>query len=281
MQDKSIGDIIRETNNLTPDQVEKVLAYQKQHNKRFGEAAVALGFAKREDVMWALSQQFQYPYSHSQVVENRLNPELVVATQPFDKSAEVFRDMRATLINTLFQEGQAKRAIAVVSADVGDGKSFFAANLAIAFSQLGGRTVLVDADMRTPRLHELFNMKDSSAGLATILSGRTESNGIRLVADLPSLYLLPVGVVPPNPTELAQRPVFGMLVRELLNKFDHVIVDTPAASHGSDSRVIASACGAAILVGRQGVTQMSKLKKLQQDIEKTPAKVVGVVMNTH
>ncbi len=279
MQDKSIGDIIRENNHLSADQVERVLAYQKEHNTRFGEAAVALGLAKREDVMWALSQQFQYPYS--QGLENKLNAELVVATQPFERSAEVFRDLRATLISSLYQEGQAKRAIAVVSADTGDGKTFFAANLAIAFSQLGGRTVLVDADMRTPRLHELFSVKGSTAGLATILSGRSESNGIRPVADLPSLYLLPVGVVPPNPTELAQRPVFSLLVRELLNKFDHVIVDTPAASHGSDSRVIAGACGSAVLVGRQGVSQMAKLKKLQHEIEKTPAKVVGVVMNTY
>lgn len=281
MQDKSIGDIIRETNNLTPDQVEKVLAHQKQHNLRFGEAAVALGFAKREDIMWALSQQFQYPYSHSQSPENKLNPELVVATQPFERSAEVFRDLRATLINSLFQPDQARRAIAVVSANVGDGKSYFAANLAIAFSQLGGRTLLVDADMRTPRQHQMFDVKNASSGLSGVLSGRSENNVIKPVVDLPSLYLLPVGVVPPNPTELVQRPVFGALMRELLAKFDHVIVDTPAAAHGSDARVIAASCGAAVLIGRQGQSQVAQVKKLQREIEKTSAKVVGVVLNTH
>jgi protein-tyrosine kinase len=279
MQEKSIGDIIRQTNNLSPDQVEKVLAYQKQHNMRFGEAAVALGFAKREDVMWALSQQFEYPYS--QAMDERLSPELVVASQPFSEPSEVFRDLRSQLISGVFAEGQPRRALAIVSPNTGDGKSYFAANLAIAFSQLGGRTVLIDADMRTPRQHDIFGHTGTSAGLATVLSGRSESNVILPVPDLPSLYLLPVGVVPPNPTELVQRPVFPALIKELLSKFDYVLVDTPAASHGSDARVIAGGCGAAVIVGRQDNSQMDSLKKLQISIEKTSAKVIGLVMNTY
>ena len=87
--DRSIGDIIRQTNNLTPDQVERVLAYQREHNLKFGEAAVALGFAKREDVLWALSQQFNYPYTSA--AESHIHHELVVANKPFSEQAEVFR----------------------------------------------------------------------------------------------------------------------------------------------------------------------------------------------
>lgn len=276
--EKSIGDIIRETNNLSAIQVEQVLAYQREHNVKFGEAAVALGFAKRQDVLWALAQQFHYPYSATP--GEKISTELVVASQPFSEAAEVFRDLRSQLITTLYSSDGPRRAVAVISSEAGDGKSFFAANIAVAFSQLGGRTLLVDADMRTPRQHEIFGIQNSS-GLSSILSGRAETNVIRPVADLPSLYLMPVGVVPPNPMELVQRPAFNLLVSELMSKFDYVVVDTPAASHGSDARVIAGACGAAVIVGRKGTSKMEGLQKLIASVQKTSAKVVGAIMNDH
>ncbi|MDE2401337.1 MAG: polysaccharide biosynthesis tyrosine autokinase [Burkholderiales bacterium] len=274
--EKSIGDIIRHANNLSPDQVEQVLVYQRQHNVKFGEAAVALGLAKREDVLWALSQQFHYPYSGSG--SSKVSAELVAASNPFSESAEAFRDLRSQLIGSVFGTEGRRRAVAVVSANTGDGKSYFAANVAVAFSQLGGRTLLVDADMRTPRQHEIFGI-ESTSGLSGILSGRSETNVIRPAPELPSLYLLPVGVTPPNPLELVQRPAFGLLMNELMAKFDYVIVDTPAASHGSDARVIAGACGAAVVVGRRGNSRIDAIQKLVTSVKKTSAQVAGVIVN--
>jgi protein-tyrosine kinase len=275
--EKSIGDIIRHTNNLTAEQVEQVLAHQKQNGLKFGESAVALGFVKREDVLWALSQQFHYPYTSQGPA---VSDELVVATSPFSEVAEAFRDLRSQIITNVYAETQPRKAVAVASTDVGDGKSFFAANVAVAFSQLGGRTLLVDADMRTPRQQDIFGIQ-ASTGLSSILSGRSETNVIRPVDDLPSLYVLPVGIIPPNPLELVQRPAFGLLMRELLMKFDYVVVDTPAAAHGSDARVIAGACGAAVLVGRENKTNMEGLAKLSASIQKTSATIVGVVLNKY
>lgn len=276
--ERSIGDIIRQTNNLTPDQVERVLSYQREHNLKFGEAAVALGFAKREDVLWALSQQFNYPYSTAK--EATTHHELVVANNPFSEQAEVFRDFRSQLISQIYAKPGASKAVAVTSVDIGDGKTFFAANLAASFSQMGGRTLLIDADMRTPRQHSIFGI-ESSAGLSGILSGRTEPNVIRPVDELPSLYLLPVGVVPPNPLELVQRPTFGLLLNELSSKFDYIVVDTPAAVHGSDARVIAGACGAALVMGSKGNSRLAPMNKLIHDIKRATGQVIGVVMNEH
>ena len=277
-QDRSIGDIIRHTNNLSPDQVEKVLAYQRKHNVKFGEAAVALGFAKREDVLWALSQQFNYPYSQS--INSNTHEELVVANSPFSEQAEVFRDFRSQLISQVYSRPGMSKAVAVVSVDSGDGKTFFAANLAASFSQLGGRTLLIDADMRSPRQHEIFHI-DGGTGLSGILSGRNETNVIRPVDELPSLYLLPVGVVPPNPLELVQRPTFGLLLNELASKFDYIIVDTPAAVHGSDARVIAGACGTALAIGSKGTSRLAPMNKLIGGIKRASGTVLGVVMNEH
>ncbi len=274
--DQTIGDIIREKNQLSASDVEQIVAYQKENGVKFGEAAVSLGLAKREDVLWALSHQFHYPYSHDSKI--KLNTELITATNPFSPEAEIFRDIRSQLLTSVFTQDAVRPILAIISPSVGDGKSFFAANMAVAFSQLGGRTLLVDADMRTPRQHEIFNI-DSGKGLSSILSGRTEANVVRPVDDLPNLYVLPVGTTPPNPLELVQRPAFAMLLAELSLKFDQVIIDTPAAMHGSDARVIASICGNAMIVGRKNANRVGDIKKLVDDVTRAKVKIAGIAIN--
>lgn len=278
LQDRSIGHILAEANNLSAEQVERILSHQKTQGTRFGEAAVALGFVKGEDVLWALSQQFHYPYAPGG--GSRLSDELVLASRPFSHQAEAFRVLRSQINMQLNGAEEPRRALAVISHDNGDGKTFFAANMAIAFSQLGGRTLLVDADMRNPRQHEVFGIENAS-GLSGVLSGRAEANVIRAVSDLPSLFVMPVGTMPPNPTELVERPAFALLMRELVSKFDHVIVDTPAATHGADYAVIAARCGAALALARKGTTRVDAVKELVDMLGNTPVKLTGVVMNDY
>lgn len=275
--DKSIGNLIAEANNLTAEQVEQVLSHQRNTGQKFGEAAVDLGLAKKEDVLWALSQQFHYPYAADG--RKQVSSELIVATNPFDASAEFFREVRSQVIANVFNRQEPRNALAVCSPNVGDGKSFFAANLAVAFSQLGGRTLLVDADLRTPRQHQIFGMASGVGGLSGVLSGRAETNVIRPIEALPSLYLLPVGVVPPNPLELVQGMAFDMLLNELTRKFDYVIVDTPAAQHGADARVIAAKCGASVALCKQGSTAVRPMEELITSLKKVCPNFAGVIMN--
>lgn len=280
VHDRSIGHIIAAANKLTAEQVEQILMHQKRHGVRFGEAAVALGLANGEDVMWALSQQFHYPYAPGNATQ--LSAELVLASKPFSAQAEAFRVLRSQINMRLFAADQPKRAIAVISSEAGDGKSFFAANMAVAMSQLGGRTLLVDADMRNPRQHEIFGLDNSQgAGLSGILSGRAEANVIRAVPDLPSLFVMPVGTVPPNPTELLERPAFGLLMKELVSKFDYVIVDTPAAEYGADGAIAAAHCGAALVIARKNATRVEAVQELVGSLANGPAQLAGVVLNEH
>ncbi|MCX2865278.1 polysaccharide biosynthesis tyrosine autokinase [Paucibacter sp. PLA-PC-4] len=274
--DRSIGSILADLRNLSADQVEKIVRHQREKSVRFGEAAVALGFASSDDVLVALSQQFHYPYAPEE--RREASPELAALNQPFGVQAESFRAIRSQLMMRLFNEGQKRRAISVVSPESGDGKTFFAANLAVVLAQLGGRTLLVDADMRHPRQHEVFGV-DNKSGLSGILSGRAEANVIRQVAGVPSLFVLPVGITPPNPLELVERPAFGLLIHELLSKFDYVVVDTPAACYGSDSAVIAARCGAALVVARKNQARVSSLQDLVANLAETPTQVAGVVFN--
>jgi chain length determinant protein tyrosine kinase EpsG len=274
--DRSIGDILAELRSLTAEQVEKVLQYQHKNGVRFGEAAVALGMASKADVLFALAQQFHYPYAPEET--RGANAELVTLNEPFSPRAEAFRAMRSQLMMRLFAEGEMRRAVAIISPDVGDGKSYCAANLAVSLAQLGGRTLLVDADMRAPRQHEVFQLSNK-AGLSGILAGRSDSHVIQQVPGVSSLFVLPVGITPPNPLELVERPAFGLLMHDLAAKFDYVLVDTPAAVHGADAGVIAARCGAALVIARKNVSRVNLLQELVASFEGSSAKLAGVVVN--
>ncbi|MBC7664291.1 MAG: chain length determinant protein EpsF [Caulobacter sp.] len=272
-----IGEIFRETHRLEADQIEAILAHQREHGMLFGESAIALKMVDSHDVMWALSRQFHYPYALDS--RKRFDAELVTATTPFSSVSETFRSIRSQLIRRSEHDTQ-RRALAVVSADSGDGKTFFAANLAIAFSQLGRRTLLIDGDMRSPRLHKLFGL-DNSRGLSSILAGRLSARVLAPVADLPSLFVLPVGVAPPNPLELLESPAFGLLIKELLGKFDHVIIDSPSAIVGADAGVIAARSGAFVSVARAGQTCMASMIELVASLRDTTTLSLGFVLNEH
>lgn len=275
VHDRSIGSIISERKALSSEQIEMILAYQREHGVRFGEAAIALGWASVDDVLWALSQQFHYPYAPQE--SRRLTPELITLNQPYSHQAEAFRVIRSQMMAKL-KADDGHHAVAVISPDSGDGKTFLAANLAVSQAQLGESTLLVDADMRGPRQHEVFGI-ENDAGLSAILSGRAVNKVIQQIAHIPTLYVLPVGITPPNPLELVERPAFRMLMTELKSKFAHVIVDTPAAIYGSDASVIASRCGVALVVARRNASRIGALQELVTSVANAPGKLAGVIIN--
>ena len=280
LRDRSIGDILAELRNLSAEQVAKVLEHQRNKGVRFGEAAVALGLASRDDVLYALAQQFHYPYAPDE--QKKVSAELVMLREPFGPRAEAFRALRSQVMMRVWAgpAGIGERAaLAVISPDSGDGKSYTAANVAVALAQLGGgRTLLVDANMRNPRQHEIFALKTSN-GLSSVLSGRSDSQVIQQIAGVPSLFVMPVGTTPPNPLELVERPAFNLLMRELTSKFDHVVVDTPAATHGSDAGVIAARCGAAVIVAHRHASRVAGLQELLGSMAGSALRVAGVVLN--
>lgn len=274
--DRPIGEILREKLGLSSEQLEAVLEHIREHGGRFGDTAVALGMASQDDVLQALSEQFGYAYADED--RRKLSPELVTLNQPFSSQAEAFRAIRSQIMMRIFSEDQQKRALAIVSPNSGDGKTFFAANLAIALAQAGGRTLLVDADLRGPRQHEVFNL-ENGAGLSSVLAGRVDSQVVQQIAGVQNLFVMPVGVTPPNPLELVDRPAFNMLMRELVLKFDHVIVDTPAVIYGSDAHVIAARCGAVLIVARENESRVGALQQLVGTLSQSPARLAGVILN--
>jgi protein-tyrosine kinase len=274
---KAIGELIQDARNLSADDLDRIGRYQRENDLRFGEAAIALGLADTEDVLQALAQQFKYAYADEE--SRKSAPELVMLNQPFGHQAEAFRAIRSQiLMRTQMETKGQRRPLAVVSTDSGDGKTYFSANLAIALAQLGGKVVVIDADMRGARLDQVFGVPGGT-GLSGVLSGRGGKGVVKSVPGIPNLYVIPVGVQPPNPLELVEGPSFGMLLREVSIKFDHVIVDTPASVYGSDGVVIASRCGSALVVTRKDANKVERLQEMVASLQAGQVRLTGVVMN--
>ncbi|MBK1678899.1 chain length determinant protein tyrosine kinase EpsG [Rhodocyclus tenuis] len=272
----SIGAILIDAGRLTPENAERILRLQKEQGKRFGDAAIELGLLSEDDIRFALSSQFDYPYLPAG--DSSLSAELVAAYKPHSASVEHLRALRSQLMLRWFDNELNHKALAIVSPGAREGRSFIAANLAIVFSQLGERTLLIDADLRHPRQHELFKL-DNSAGLSGLLAGRNGAEGVQRVASLRSLAVLPAGAVPPNPQELLGRPIFAETLDRLARDFDVVIIDTPAGGSYAEAQTVAVRAGAALLLARQNQSSVPQLLALKRSLELAGATLVGSVLN--
>jgi len=129
------------------------------------------------------------------------------------------RALRSQLVMRWFGSGVQRSALAITSAERGDGRSYIAANLAVLFSQLGQRTLLIDADMRSARQHGLFGL-DNKTGLSTMLAGRTPIAAGVGAEGFPHLRVLCAGPKPPNPLEILLQPALSNLMKQLADDFD-------------------------------------------------------------
>jgi protein-tyrosine kinase len=274
--ERSIGAILVDTGRLTAADAESVLRLQREQGLRFGDAAIQLGLVAQADIDLALSRQFDYPYlRHGQAA---VSAEVVTAYAPFTPQVEALRALRSQLMLRWFDTDADHKALAIVSAERNEGRSYLAANLAVVFSQLGEHTLLIDADMRNPRQHRLFGL-DNRTGLSALLSGRGGPDAIQRIDSLRDLAVLPAGAGPPNPSELLGRPVFSQLLRDLAGDFDVILLDTPAAGESADAQTATSRAGAALIVVRKDSTRLSQVQGIAEDAAQTNTAIVGTVLN--
>lgn len=273
---RSIGALLMDAGRITPEAAEQILKLQKEKNLRFGEAAIELGLLTEDDIQHALSRQFEYPYLMPG--DSSVSEEVVAAFKPFSAAVERLRALRSQLMLRCLDPDTEDRSLAIVSTEHGDGRSYIAANLAVVFSQLGERTLLIDADMRRPRQHQLFCL-GNQAGLSTVLSGRADAESvISRIPHLLGLSVLPAGAIPPNPQELLGRPAFSQLMTYCRQHYDIVLIDTPA-SRTADAETIATRCSAALAIGRKHVTSSARLQELVLSLRRSGTPVVGAVLN--
>ena len=275
-QDGRLGSILVENGKIDSRDIEPILEVQRVRGLRFGEAALSLRLITRDDLRGAVAKQYGLPYL-APGSEN-INSELVGAYEPFHPRAEEMRALRTQLLIRWSNAKVRQRMLAVVSPGSGEGRSYVAANLAVAFSQLGERTLLIDADLRKPRQHRIFNVPDR-IGLSAVLSGRGDRSAVVAVPHLGTLSLLTAGACPPNPQELLLRPALAALLGELRNEFDVILFDTPPASLYADAQSLAFRAGSAIVLARKDHTSIADTASTIRVLSDTGTRVVGTVFN--
>lgn len=268
-----MGALLCEAGKLDPEDAERVLRVQQDLGLRFGETAVRMGLVSEEDIEQALARQFDYPYLRKG--QANLSPRLVAAYEPFSRQVEALRAVRSQLMLRWFARG--RRALAVAGVMPEDGASLFAANLALVFSQLGEQTLLVDANLRDPRQHELFGLRPRQ-GLSDLLSGRGDLDVILRVPGFSDLSLMPAGTLPPNPQELLARVAFRKLHAQFQARYDVVLYDLPPFMAGADALSVAGCAGGVLLVACKGRTRIADISRMAGQMAEAGAEVVGSVV---
>jgi len=188
---------------------------------------------------------------------------------------EQFRTLRSRLYQIRAQ--QPMKNILVASALPGEGKTFVSVNLALVLArQHGRRVLLIDSDLRRPRLHEVLGTP-ATPGFSDYLSASAEERSIIQKTPLQNLYFMPAGTLAPNPSELIGTGGMTKLIRDLAPFFDWIIVDTPPVIPVSDATLMAEACDGVILVLKAGSTPYDIVQRARDEFRSAP--VVGVVLN--
>ena len=269
-----IGRLLIQQGKISTDDIDKILVAQEKYGLQFGDAAVKLGLITEVDVRQVLALQFNYPYLQND--QGNYSSELVAAYQPFSPQVEALRALRSQLMMRWFNESN--KALAIVTANAKEGGSYLAANLAVMFSQLGERTLLVDANMRDPRQQIIFNIKENR-GLSDIIAGRAGLDVVNQIEFFDELSIVTAGTIPPNPQELLNRASFTYFMNQAASQYDVVIVDTPPATESADAQAIVARCGGALLVSRLNNTRLADITEVRNQIAVTGARVVGAVIN--
>jgi succinoglycan biosynthesis transport protein ExoP len=202
--------------------------------------------------------------------------DLIVHFSPKSSFAEYYRSIRTTL---LFSTTDPKvKAIAVMSPLPQEGKTVTTCNLAITLAQTGKRVLIVDADLRKPRLHKVFGVKNLN-GLTKYLTADMALEGLLHATPIPTLFLINSGPVPPNPLELLGSEKAATLIARLKEEFDFILVDTPPVLAVSDALALGTRLEGAILVVRGGRTPREALKLTQEKMASHQIRNLGVIVN--
>lgn len=195
---------------------------------------------------------------------------------PTSAVAEAVRSFRTAVLFGM-PDGQAK-TIMITSPTPGDGKSTVAANLAESLAQSGRKTLLLDADMRKPRVEHIFGIRPE-VGLSSIITGQGELDAAIQTGPLPNLDLIACGPIPPNPAELLNSDAFRSLLTTLSQRYDHIVVDTPPVLLVTDARVVAAVTDIAIIVLRADKCRARLASHAKDGILSVGGRLLGIVVN--
>jgi succinoglycan biosynthesis transport protein ExoP len=230
------------------------------------------GFAKRRLLpSRALARRASQPGADS--------PELLINAETRSPLAEAYRHLRTSVL--LSTPGHAPKSLLVTSSAPAEGKTTTAVNTALSLAQTGASVLVIDADMRRPRLHTIFELPNTR-GLSTVLSNEmSEAEMLSLIYqhEGTGLNILTSGAIPPNPAELIGSEQMRRLVRTLEGTFTHVIIDTPPVGSFTDGVLASTLVDGVLLVVHSGKTSRGVVRRTKQLLQDVGAKVFGVILN--
>ncbi len=259
---------------LSDEAVTRITDAEHSLGVSFSDAALFVGLATQEDVAAVRGVE------HRLVViqRKRVRPDncLTLIRDPFDAHSETVRSLRTELLLRRDAPGQAD-VMVVMSPCAGEGRSHLAAELAIAFSQLGQQTLLVDADLRHPYQHVLFG-SENNEGLSDAIA-RDVAPYFHPVEGLPHLSLLTSGPIPSNPLELLCDSRFEKMIEEWRHSFAYVIFDTAPVEKYSDALAVATLVGRVLALCRAQHTPYAETRSMLRRLAATQSRILGAVVN--
>jgi capsular exopolysaccharide synthesis family protein len=201
---------------------------------------------------------------------------LFVHSNPHSAAAECLRSIRT---NVLFMSpDRPLRTILITSSAPGEGKTTTATSLAEIMADSGNRVLLIDADMRRPRLQSIFGITDRG-GLSSLILGEGRFDRVVRSTDVPNLFILPCGPVPPNPTELLHAAAFKTVLASATERFDRVIIDSPPAGVVADAVVVSTQVDGTLFVVKSGKTSQDAAIRTVRAIADVNGRFLGAVLN--
>ena len=204
-------------------------------------------------------------------------PALITLEERQSPMAEAYRHLRTSLLFS--SAGKPPRTILITSSQPSEGKTTTAINTAITLAQGNADVVIVDCDLRRPRLHSYFGLENTQ-GLTNYLSGdKSTEHLIRTYADLPRLKIVTSGPIPPNPAELLSSNEMRNLLQFLSGRFKHVIIDSPPAISFTDASILATLVDGVVVVAMANKSSIHLIQQFKQRINNIGARIYGVVLN--
>ena len=212
-----------------------------------------------------------------------MKKELIAHKDPKSPVSEIFRTLRTNI--QFMSSNKRLKTLLVTSTLPGEGKSWVSSNLAVAFAQAGKRVVLIDADMRKGRLYNMFGVLPRP-GLSNYLSGVNENNqeinnltNYLRQTEVPNLYVMPAGNIPPNPSELLITPQMINLIETLKQECDLIIIDGTPSKLVTDAVILSRIVDSTIVVTAHNQTKKDDLEKVIKAIKNVGGNIAGVVYN--
>ena len=275
--DAPIRDALLRLGLLTDEESARVAEHQREHDGDFDQAALALGFIKADELDRARDQLVN-SLALQRTERRAVSDELVVLSDPVSAKAESIRLLRTQIIAQHIKVG--RRAVAFVAPVDGVGCSYLVANVAAALSQVGTKTLLVDGNLRSPRLDQIFGLAANGPGLSSFLTLKAARPERVVHANvLPNLSVITAGPPVARPQELLSSTRFRDGMNTLLREYDIALFDTPAANSCADALTISGVIGYAVIIARRNRTFVADVATLSQQLVAARSSVLGSVLS--